>query len=44
MADETCRVFRQLGPGDLQPGAIHRFVVGEDTSPRVLSPEQASGE
>ena len=44
MADETCRVFRRMDPGDLQPGAIHRFVVGEDAGPRVLSAEEASSE
>ena len=44
MADETCRVFRRLDPADLTPGAIHRFVVGEDTGPRVLSQHEASRE
>jgi hypothetical protein len=43
-ADETCAVFRELSPESLIPGAVHRFVVGEDTALRTLSAEQASGE
>lgn len=42
VADETCAVFGGLS--DLEPSAIHRFVVGEDQAPRTLSPEEAAAE
>ena len=40
--DTTCGVFRGLR--GLNPGAVNRFVVGEDTTPRPLSPEEAAEE
>jgi hypothetical protein len=39
---ETCMVFNQLR--GLDRVAIHRFVVGEDREPRVLSAEDAAAE
>ena len=42
--DTTCEVFRGLAQGSLTAGAVHRFVVGEDTQMRVLTPEEATAE
>jgi hypothetical protein len=42
--DTSCAAFRRLPPDALQPRAIHRFVVGEDSAVRVLSTEQAAAE
>ncbi len=44
ITDETCGAFRDLPPKILTPGAIHRFVVGEDTRLRVLTDEEAAAE
>lgn len=43
-SDTSCAAFRRLPPESLRPGAVHRFVVGEDDAVRVLSPEEAAGE
>lgn len=42
--DVTCGVFRRLPSDALEDGVIHRFVVGEDTALRKLSPEEARAE
>ncbi len=39
-ADETCAAFGRLS--ELEPRAIHRFIVGEDQAPRALSTEEAT--
>lgn len=39
---ETCAAFTQTGP--LDPNAIHRLVVGEDTSARTMSHAEATAE
>jgi hypothetical protein len=44
VADVTCAVFRRLPPEALEPDTVHRFVVGEDRSPRKLTAEEASRE
>lgn len=44
ITDETCGAFRRLPPELLTPGAIHRFVVGEDTRLRVLNDQEAADE
>jgi len=41
--DETCGVFSRLD-GALDPERVHRFVVGEDSQPSAMSPEQAEQE
>ena len=38
MADETCRAFDSVAPGD--PNALHRFVVGADAAPQPLTASQ----
>lgn len=43
--DQTsCKVFRRLDPAALTPDSIHRLVVGEDTSLRVLTQTEATVE
>lgn len=42
--DVSCGAFRRLPEDALQPEAIHRFVVGEDTTVRRLTREQAAQE
>jgi hypothetical protein len=42
VGDVSCGVFGRLR--GLDRGAINRFVVGEDTQPRALTPEQAGAE
>ena len=42
--DTTCAAFRRLPPQLLQPDRVHRFVVGEDRAPRVLTGEEAAAE
>jgi len=44
ITDETCKAFRELSPDALTPDAVHRFVVGEDTTLQVLTAEEAAGE
>lgn len=41
--DTSCRVFSALAT-ELDPDAIHRFVVGEDATVRVLTADEASAE
>jgi hypothetical protein len=41
--DVSCSVFNRLA-GDLDPDAIHRFVVGEDAEPRTMSADEAGEE
>lgn len=38
--DETCRVFGAIEPS----GSLMRFVVGEDSAPRVMDPDQIRSE
>ena len=38
MADETCRAFDSVTPGD--PNALHRFVVGADAAPQKMTASQ----
>jgi hypothetical protein len=38
VADETCRAFDSVPPGD--PKALHRFVVGADAAPQKMSASQ----
>jgi hypothetical protein len=40
----TCAAFRNLPPESLRPGAVHRFLVGEDAAVRVLSGQEAAAE
>jgi hypothetical protein len=42
VVDESCAVFGGLP--ELEPQAIHRFVVGEDQAPRTLSADEAEAE
>lgn len=42
VTDTSCGVF--FGLGGLDPTAINRFVVGEDTAPRTLTTEEATAE
>src|SRR4051794_30322435 len=44
ITDTSCAVFRRLPPEALQPDAVHRFVVGEDTAVRTLTADQAAAE
>src|SRR4051794_39241356 len=44
ITDTSCAVFRRLPPESLQPDAVHRFVVGEDTAVRTLTADQAAAE
>jgi hypothetical protein len=44
ITDTTCGAFRRLRPESLQPGRVHRFVVGEDTAARVLTQDEAARE
>jgi hypothetical protein len=44
ITDTTCGAFRRLRPESLQPGRMHRFVVGEDTAVRVLTQDEAARE
>lgn len=44
VADTSCAAFRRLPPEALQPNAIHRFVIGEDSELRALSREEAERE
>jgi hypothetical protein len=44
ITDTTCGAFRRLRPESLQPGRVHRFVVGEDTAVRVLTQAEAARE
>lgn len=41
--DVTCAVFSRIR-GELEPNAIHRFVVGEDQAPKAMSPDEAAKE
>ncbi len=43
MADETCSVFQGMGDAGLTQ-AVHRFLVGEDTTPRPMAPDEAKRE
>jgi hypothetical protein len=43
VTDTSCRVFSAIS-ASLDPNAIHRFVVGEDTAVRTLSAAEASAE
>jgi hypothetical protein len=40
----SCAAFRQLPPEVLQPGSVHRLVLGEDDAVRVLGDEEAAAE
>lgn len=42
ISDQTCRVFGRLEGG--QPGRLLRFIVGEDASPRPMSPQDVLAE
>ncbi len=42
--DTTCEVFRGLAPESLTDGAMHQFVLGEDTQMRVLTHEETAAE
>jgi hypothetical protein len=44
ITDTTCGAFRRLRPESLQPGRVHRFVVGEDPAVRVLALDEAERE
>ncbi len=44
ITDETCNAFRRLRPELLTPGAIHRFVVGENTRLEAFTAEEAAAE
>jgi hypothetical protein len=43
-AATSCAAIRNLPPQALQPGALHRFVVGEDPAVRVFSAPDAAAE
>jgi hypothetical protein len=42
--DTTRGALRRLPTESLRPGAVHHFVVGEDTRLRVLDHDDAAGE